>query len=293
MTRQLIAFDWAMKKILRAKANFGILEGFLSELLFEDIRIQKILESESNQDTQDDKYNKVDLLVENSKGDLIIIEVQNNREWDFISRLLYATSKVITENMSKGHGYIEVKKVICVSIVYFDLGQGEDYIYKGASSFVGMHTKDQLHLNEGEQKVYSYQTVQEIFPEYYIIKVNRFDETAKTSLDEWIQFLKTETIPENTQAKGLKEAKEALDVLKLDEESRRGYERYLENLRYEASTLGLERKLGKIEGREEGIAKGRKKEKVDTAQKMLDEGFDIPTISKLTGIPHSDIEALR
>jgi hypothetical protein len=31
MTRKLISFDWAIKKILRSKANFGILEDFLSE----------------------------------------------------------------------------------------------------------------------------------------------------------------------------------------------------------------------------------------------------------------------
>lgn len=34
--RKLISFDWAMKKLLRSKANFVILEGFLSELLYED-----------------------------------------------------------------------------------------------------------------------------------------------------------------------------------------------------------------------------------------------------------------
>ncbi|WYD79654.1 MAG: hypothetical protein V8K32_10085 [Candidatus Electrothrix gigas] len=46
-TRKLISFDWAMKKLLRSKANFDILEGFLSELLKEDIHILEILESEN------------------------------------------------------------------------------------------------------------------------------------------------------------------------------------------------------------------------------------------------------
>ena len=40
-----ISFDWAIKKLLRSKANFGILEGFLSELLHEDIKIMEILET--------------------------------------------------------------------------------------------------------------------------------------------------------------------------------------------------------------------------------------------------------
>ena len=55
MQRTLISFDWAMKKLLRSKANFGILEGFLSELINDDIQILEVLESESNQEDQQDK----------------------------------------------------------------------------------------------------------------------------------------------------------------------------------------------------------------------------------------------
>ncbi len=61
--RKLISFDWAMKKLLRSKANFEILEGFLSELLKEDISILEILESESNKEDSKDKFNRVDLKV--------------------------------------------------------------------------------------------------------------------------------------------------------------------------------------------------------------------------------------
>ncbi|WYD81344.1 MAG: hypothetical protein V8K32_02960 [Candidatus Electrothrix gigas] len=59
--RKLISFDWAMKKLLRSKANFEILEGFLSELLKEDIRILELLESKSNKEDRKDKFNRVDL----------------------------------------------------------------------------------------------------------------------------------------------------------------------------------------------------------------------------------------
>ena len=62
---KLIRFDWAMKSILRNKANFDVLEGFLSALLNDnDIRILNILESEGNQATADQKFNRVDLLIE-------------------------------------------------------------------------------------------------------------------------------------------------------------------------------------------------------------------------------------
>ena len=74
---QIIRFDWAMKRLLRNKANFSVLEGLLTTLLGEKIIIQRLLESESNQEDEYDKYNRVDMLAENSKGELVLIEVGN------------------------------------------------------------------------------------------------------------------------------------------------------------------------------------------------------------------------
>jgi hypothetical protein len=77
MAKKLVRFDWAMKRMLRHKANFDILEGFLSELLGEEVTIKQILDSESNKETDDDKHNRVDILVENSKDELVIIDEDN------------------------------------------------------------------------------------------------------------------------------------------------------------------------------------------------------------------------
>ena len=76
--RNLIRFDWVIKRLLRNKADYTVLEGFLSVLLNEDIKIINIKESESNQEYAVDKFNRVDILVENSSGELFIIEIQNN-----------------------------------------------------------------------------------------------------------------------------------------------------------------------------------------------------------------------
>ena len=78
-----IRFDWAMKRLLRNKANFSVLEGLLTTLLNEKITIQRLLESESNQEDEFDKYNRVDMLAENSKGELLLIEVQMGRNNNF------------------------------------------------------------------------------------------------------------------------------------------------------------------------------------------------------------------
>ena len=74
--RKIVSFDWAIKNILRDKANFDILEGFLQALLKEKITINELIESESNKPNDLMKYNRVDILALNSKGEHIIVEVQ-------------------------------------------------------------------------------------------------------------------------------------------------------------------------------------------------------------------------
>lgn len=59
--RTLVSFDWAMKNLLCDKANFDVLEGFLSTLLEQEIKVLSLLESEANQQHEADKFNRVDL----------------------------------------------------------------------------------------------------------------------------------------------------------------------------------------------------------------------------------------
>ena len=190
--RQLIRFDWAMKRLLRSKANFGILEGFLSELLKRDLKILSLLESESNKEDKDGKLNRVDILAELTTGERVLIEVQVNSETDYFYRMLFGTSKIVTEYLGEGEPYSQIKKVYSINILYFDLGHGNDYIYHGTTSFVGMHNNDLLALTEKQKGVFQKDKVCEIYPEYYLIKLNQFNEIAKDTLDEWIYFLKTE-----------------------------------------------------------------------------------------------------
>ena len=233
--QELIRFDWAIKKLLRHKTNFGILEGFLSELLNEDITIVEILDSESNQEEQDDKHNRVDILVKNTTNELIIIEVQNSKEYDYFHRILFGTSKAITEHIKKGQPYAAVKKVISVTIAYFDLGQGKDYLYHGKNEFTGVHFKDKLSLAPRQQELYQKQQVFEIFPEYWLIKVEKFHENIQSKIDEWIYFLKTGEIQNDFSAKGIQEAKEKLDTFKLSPKERSQYNYYLKRLMDQAS----------------------------------------------------------
>ena len=234
-TRKHIRFDWAIKRLLRQKANFGILEGFLSELLKEDIHILEILDSESNKENEEDKFNRVDILVKDDKGELIIIEIQNSYALDYFLRILYGISKAITEHMREGDKYSDVKKVISVNIVYFDLGQGSDYVYRGTTCFRGIHDNQLLQLTLGQKKLFKKEKIEDVYPEIYLIKVNQFDDNARDTLDEWIYFLKNSEIKQDFTAKGIREADEVLRRANMSDEERREFQRFVEALSDQAS----------------------------------------------------------
>jgi predicted transposase/invertase (TIGR01784 family) len=298
-----IRFDWAIKKMLRSKANFK-----------EDVKIQEILESEGNKETETDKYNRVDILVKDSKDQLIIVEIQNTRESDYFYKILYNTAKAITEHIKTSDPYTEVKKVITVSVVYFDLGQGKDYVYHGCTQFKGIHNNDTLELSAKQKQLFNRETVSSIYPDHFIIKVNDFDDIAHDSLDQWIYFLKNSEIKDEFNAKGLAEAREKLKEINLPEEELSTYRRYLENLRFEASVaqtirFDLEyaeregREKGREEGREEGeegreegekvgIEKGSKGKAIEMAKKLKEKGIDVALISETSGLSKEEIEKL-
>ena len=294
--KTLIRFDWAVKRLLRNKANFGILEGFLSELLNEDIKIENILESESNKTDKYQKFNKVDMLVQNSKGELIIIEIQNNQEQDYLLRILFGTSILLVNNIDEGMDYSQIKKIISINIVYFDLGQGNDYIYHGTTKFEGIHTHDILKLSKEQENLYHTESISKIYPEYYVLKVNQFNDVAKDTLDEWIYFLKKDEIKDEFKAKGLKEAKKQLDILKLSDTDRKEYESYIEHQRYERSLIVSNYKVGEmqgeIKGKIEGKIEGKNEGKIEVAKNLKSLGVDINTIQKSTGLSKEEIENL-
>lgn len=281
MSKKLIRFDWAIKRLLRNKANFGVLEGFLSELLFDDIRIDQILESESNQEDIDDKFNRVDILTQNSKNEVIIIEIQSTYEIDYFHRMAFGVSRSISENLNLGQKYSEIKKVISVNIVYFDLGQGEDYIYKGKTDFKGIHQNDILDLSTKQKKVFAKQYVSDIFPEYYLLKVNQFNDIANDTLDEWIYFLKNSEVRDEFKAKGLKEAGEVLDMMRLDKNDQYGYNRYLDALHLKASEVfSLQ-------------TEAQHNIRAEIAKKGMTKGFDNQTIADLTDLSVEQVEEIR
>ena len=304
----IIRFDWAAKRLLRNKANYAVLEGLVTVLLGEKISIIEMLESESNQDSANDKFNRVDIKAKDSKGDIILIEIQLTREWYYLQRVLYGVSKTITEHISLGSKYEEVKKIYSINILYFDLGKGSDYLYHGTTTFIGVHTNDELIVRKRDKDAIRTCSPTEIFPEYFLIRVNEFNEVAKTPIEEWMDFLKNNHIKDNTETPGLREAKEQLRVLQMNDAERKAYDNYLDTIRTQDSVLDtyrteglLEgRMIGRAEGREEGRAEGREEgreegarnQSIAIAKEMIKMNLDKSIIKRATGLTDEELDNL-
>jgi predicted transposase/invertase (TIGR01784 family) len=185
------------------------------------------MESEGNQTSADNKYNRVDIMVENETKEIFIIELQNSHEIDYFFRMLFGVSKAITDHMKVADdNYKHVRKVYHINIVYFNLGKGKDYVYHGTTSFKGIHHGDELQLTKRQQAFFGKPTIPDIYPEYYILKIKGFDDHAKDNLDQWIYYLKNDAIPNDFTAPGLPEARKRLLIDNLSPSERSAYEKY-------------------------------------------------------------------
>lgn len=297
-----IRFDWAIKRLLRQKTNFGILEGFLSELLNFDIKIQEILESESNKIDERDKYNRVDILARDDQGQLILIEVQNEKQHDYFHRMNYGQAKLVTENISAGDTYDQLKKVYSINIVYFELGQGQDYIYIGKNEFRGYHYQDVLQLSEKQKQIYSSKDVADIFTTYYILKVNNFDNNSKSTVDEWVYFLKNSEIKDEFRAKGLQEAKEKLRIDNLSGIEKEEYDLYIKDQRNKSGEIKTAFIDGQLDAKKElmpiikehekAIEEERKQKETAIFNLFTHNKMTLPQIASIFQIQETDVLAI-
>ncbi len=285
-----------MKQILRDKSNFDILEGLITVLLGEKVEIVELLESESNQDNANDKFNRVDIKAKNSKGHPIIVEVQLTRQLYYLQRILYGTCKAITEHINIGEKYDQVKKVYSISILYCDFGQGDDYVYHGQTVFKGIHTGNDLLVNIREEGVIVPHLPREVFPEYYLVRVNVYDKVPQTPLDEWMDYLKTGKIKEDTRTPGLQAVREKLRIMSMSPQERKAYETHMDNIMVQNDVLDTAHEEGKAEGIEIGMELGKELGKAEGRAELLRQlhkgGMSHETISATLNIPLEEVRVI-
>lgn len=250
----------------------------------EKVKILEVLADKGNHSYFDscDTENRVDVLAKNRKGDIMLIDIHNFRILHYSESLFFQWTDSIFEHINLGNSYKEVKKVYSISILYFDLGKGSDYIYVGQNNFVGLHTKDQLIISTKEKDNIVRKSPSEIFPTYMLVRVNEFNSVAKTPLEEWVNYLKTGVIASDTKTPGLQEAREKLKYYEMSDEERHAYDEHLNAIMIQNDVLG--------NAKAEGRAEGRTEEKYKIALSLLDQKVSLEVIAQATGL---SVEELR
>ena len=301
-----IRFDWAIKRILRDKANFDVLEGLMTVLIGRRVVIMEILESEGNQDSREDKYNRVDVKARMDNGELVIVEVQLASETSFLQRILFGTSKAVVEQASIGRGYEDIKKVYSINVLYFNFGNGNDYAYHGQTVFRGMNDKEScLTFSDREQKfvdnsMHHAVASENVLPEYFLLRVNQFNEVAKTPIEEWMAYLKSGFIRDDTSTPGLQEARVKLNYMRMSKEEKNAYEDYIVSVHAAKDVYQTARNEGRAEGiaegiaagRAEGIAAGRAEERLANARSLMEHGVPMNVIMDSLHLLPAEVEKL-
>ena len=187
---------------------------------------------------------------------------------------------MVTEYINRGEGYQNIKKIYSVNIVYFDLGQGKDYLYHGKTEFLGVNTGEILKLSPFQQQKFKVDIVSELYPEYYILKVNDFEGKPSSPLEEWIYYLNTGDITQDSTAPGLEEARKKLELAMMSKDELSAYYRHLDNTVilkdniYTSRGEGLleGRAMGRKEGMQEGMKKGLEKGMKKGMKKGMEKG---------------------
>lgn len=284
-----IRFDWAMKRLLRKKSNYVIIEGLLSTILRKTVTILQVIDTKPYADDDICERFRVDLLIVDSEGNEALIEIQNNNEYAYYQRTIFGLSKLITNVVNnRGEGYENVRKVYSVNIVYFSLGHGKDFVYHGKTEFRGIHEGDLLELSPFQKQTFKVDEVSQLYPEYYILKVNDFNRVAKSPLEEWIYYLNTGEVPDNATAPGLDTVKSQLKLDRMSQDDLKAYYRHLDNIVILRDNIYTERAEGRAEGIAEGILEGKK----ETARNLKQMGISVENIAVATGLSENEIEKL-
>jgi predicted transposase/invertase (TIGR01784 family) len=300
--------DFAFKKLFGSEENKDLLLSLLNAILADEPDIIDLtLKNPYNLAAyQAGKMSILDIKAVDENGRWFNVEMQIGQYLYFDKRSIYYWAKLVTEQLSEGMLFKELKKTFSINILDFNFIQddGEFHnVYKIINVATGKD--DKLH---------------DMFELHYIElkKFTRKHQEISTALDRWSTFLtcahkldKNKLPEELRNDKEIVKAVTAVDRM-FDEDERLVYEgRMLVMADIEGKIdsaedkgmakgieMGIEKGIEKgIErGMEKGIAKGvetgKKEEQLKNVENMLLEGMEMPLISKITGLSPEEVRRL-
>lgn len=248
-------------------------------------------------ETEDGKTSRLDVLVFTSMGERINIEIQMSDQHNMPERLLYYWAKLFSSSLAAGQDYEELPPTIMIAILNYPLFPHETnhfhtifHLQEESEHFtwsphIEFHAFDltKFMLN---WKIYRKDMKKNPPTELpWLMMLSATDYQTKT-IDEEL-FHELEELAMNEQ-----EVRAALiewETLSANKENKALYEARLKYLRDQLSNLRGERRIGREEGRQEGLLQG----KYEIAMEMLRSGLDKKLIMTLTKLSEEKIHELE
>jgi predicted transposase/invertase (TIGR01784 family) len=302
MTEISPRIDIAFKKIFGVEENKDLLISLINSIVSEADQVSeiKLLNPYNPQNFKNDKLSVLDIKAEGIDGKMFNIEIQISDEADYDKRALYYWAKLYTEQLKAAEGYANLSKAIGIHILNFvSIPEVEKYhnVFHITEKESGLLYFKDLELHTIELKKFSSNDKE---------KLSDIIARVKNTLDMWAAFLtrhhllEANNLPKELNDPDLKKAITVLDVMNFNKEERGEYEDHVKWFMIEANTLKKSeakgREAGIIEGEAIGIEKGKAEGKAEgvseVARRMLSNGIDIESVSKMTGLELKELRAL-
>ena len=292
MEKPLISFDFAIKYLLKNKGDYDIIEGFISALFasqgYPPIKINALLDTESNKETLELKKSIADLVVEDEEGNKYIVEIERSYTPHFIHKACFNSSRLVVDGIYGNQDYTTIKKIFHISLLYFSTKEMLKPIYHGKTIVHEVDTKHPVDVRIANEGLVIFNTPN-VFPEYFFISVPMFDDIINTEIDEWLYVMKHSDIKQSFKSPYMAKVAERLAVIKMSAAERNEYIYYQKQSVHSQDILQAAETKGKVEGK----AEGRTEEKIEIAKKMLIQNYPFSDISALTGLSHEELTELK
>ena len=282
--------DAMFKEFFSRKSNEKFLKSFLSAVLNSNVtKIEVQKDSSLSIEGINNKQGILDIKATIDDEKIVDIEMQLRKYSNVPNRTNFYASKLVASQLKKGEDYGNIKPVIIILILNYNMFSYEDYITESITV-------------SKEHKDVEIDNLQKII----VIELKKIKgKNMRSDLLDWLVFIEGEDerrIGEIMERNAMiKEAAEELERLMENEEAVALVEAKEKALRDErafinyATETGLKRglKKGKKIGQRIGIEKGIEKERNEIIRKMLKNGLDIQTICKYIGLTKEEVIKLK
>ena len=284
MEKPLISFDFAIKYLLKNKGDYDIIEGFISALFasqgYPPIKINALLDTESNKETLELKKSIADLVVEDEEGNKYIVEIERSYTPHFIHKACFNSSRLVVDGIYGTQDYTTIKKIFHISLLYFSTKEMLKPIYHGKTIVHEVDTKHPVDVRIANEGLVIFNTPN-VFPEYFFISVPMFDDIINSEIDEWLYVMKHSDIKQSFKSPYMAKVAERLAVIKMSAAERNEYIYYQKQSVHSQDILQAAETKGKAEGIQE------------IAQNLLRQNLPLDVISSATGLSHDELNELK